>query len=161
MSEIYAISPAEGFSAAVVRMDRREGMKLYSLPLACWALLGAPPDRAVEGLLVPPGSSEVVPAKELYRHTWDLYSEEWDIRPTMFVGYAAPQQSVEGHRTWALYLYEQWVAEQERDDALRDAGYDVTGALVSSPDGRRMDRDEALEEIDERLNEGGEYAGVH
>lgn len=156
MAEISQIAPAEGWSAAVIRLDRGEGMTLHTLPLVCWALTGVPPNRAVEGLLIPPGSGEAVPARELYHQTWDLYSEEWDIRPTMFVGYVGPGQSADGHRLWALTLYEQWVAERERDDALQKIGFEIAGALVTAPDGRRMDREQALEEI-----EGGEYAGVH
>jgi hypothetical protein len=150
-SKLLQVIPADGWRAALVECDYDDGPRLFDEPLVGWTLIedGAG-DRTLEGMLLAPGLDYVVP-------TYSVFSEtnEWD-RPTKFLGYLKPGEDLERYQEEAERSYVGWRAAEEKNLMLLEAGWvehagRSWGRRWESPDGRAMNRRQALEEMQGRV----------
>lgn len=143
--KVKQVIPADGWRAALVRLDFENGPELYEAELVCWAVLDDGSGAGdIHGHVVAPGSNCVVPCTSVFHET-----EETD-EPTQFAGYLPPSKSAVVHKEWARELYDRWRRDEEEDLELLDAGWHITGGAsrprYTSPDGREYRRKhEALE----------------
>lgn len=153
---IRQVMPSDGWSAALVRCHYDDGMRLYGEPLVGWALAEVfagelEGDTHVEGVIVCPGLDYTI----LCHRTAYETSEE-DHGPTYFCGYLRPGQDPQDYYEDAERTYERWHRGETLDRQLFEAGWKFSGDGRSlrwvSPDGRKMSRGEAIEEL---RGEGG------
>lgn len=151
---ILQIMPAGGWRAAFVRMDFEFGRpEVVGEELVGWALLqerGEEP--SVEGLVRLPGAEQqIVPCYQVWSGTVE------DEVPERFLGYLKPGEDLSRYQEDAARLYASWRKDEEPTRALLDAGWALhesfdRAPFWTSPDGREMNREDALAEL---RGEGG------
>lgn len=147
--KIIQVMPSDGWRAALVECDFEEGLRLFEEPLVGWALIeDSDGGRHLEGMVLPPGADFVVLCYRVFSETKELES------PIKFLGYLKSGEDLDRYQEEAERAYALWRAGEEKDIRLYEAGWTEHtdrswGRRWESPDGRVMNRRQALKELQE------------
>jgi hypothetical protein len=144
--KLLQVIPADGWRASLVECDYDNGPRHFDEPLVGWTLIeDGEGDRTLEGMLLASGLDYAIPTYRVFSET-----NEMD-RLTMFLGYLKPGEDLERYQEEAERTYALWRASEEKNQILLEAGGTEHGHRWKSPDGRAMNRRQALEELQGRV----------